>query len=876
MLIGLMCLLTLAWWSQPRAPALAAVTGLGAHGIAYAPALGGPDGVDPATIADDLGLLARHAGAIRTYSVSGALSEVPALAARHDLSVALGGWLTGRDAATDQAELDRLLAVAAASPNVDRLIVGNETLLHGRLPADALIRYLRQVRAATDIPVTTAEPWHVWLDNPRLAASVDLITVHLLPYWEGVRDADAVDYLLGRLRELQQAFPDKPLVIGEVGWPTRGAAVGTATPAEAAQAAFVRRFVSAANAQGLEYFLLEAFDQPWKRPIEGEVGAYWGLFDNAREPRMVVAGSEPARSKAVALGVVASLASVTLFLLLVCDAGRLARAGRALFAATAVVLAGGVVQGLDWLAARYWAPAELAVGLLMGVVGALALAVLLVEIHEWVEVRWAARTRLRRADAAPWPRTGRDRPLVSIHVPVHDEPPALVTATLDALAALDYPRFEVLVIDNNTADDRRWRPLEAHCAALGPRFRFHHVENLAGYKAGALNLALRLTDPEASLVAVVDSDYQVDPAWLRVAVPCFDDTGVALVQAPQDYRDGSASPFKSACVAEYATFFRAGMVTRNERNAIIQHGTMTMVRRDVLDHLDGWAEWCITEDAELGLRILAAGYRSVYVGDSLGAGVSPDSFAAYRAQRYRWAFGAVQILRRHARLLWRPGPHALSAAQRFHFVGGWLPWLADGLGLLMLAVAVPWSLLMIAAPASFSAPPAVFMLPPLLLFSVRLLKSLHLQRDRQRDGVVEGVLGVLAGLALSFTVGRAVLAACRRRGMPFLRTPKLAGASGLAGALRSVRVEATLGLLIGLCVAGVSWRVPAPGPDTTAWIALLLAAALPQLAAVVMALLAARPFSNRRPIGEDVDFAAGLLPGVEIAEAVEQRRVGSP
>ena len=185
---------------------------------------------------------------------------------------------------------------------------------------------------------------------------------------------------------------------------------------------------------------------------------------------------------------------------------------------------------------------------------------------------------------------GETRPKVSIHVPAYNEPPDMLIETLDALARLDYPDFEVLVIDNNTKDEAVWRPVEAHCAALGPRFRFFHVAPLAGFKAGALNFALAHTAPDAEVVAVIDSDYVVDPAWLRDLAPCFASRFVGIVQAPQDYRDGAENAFKAMCLAEYRGFFQIGMVTRNERNAIIQHGTMTMVRRSLLEGLSGWAE----------------------------------------------------------------------------------------------------------------------------------------------------------------------------------------------------------------------------------------------------------------------------------------------
>ena len=229
--------------------------------------------------------------------------------------------------------------------------------------------------------------------------------------------------------------------------------------------------------------------------------------------------------------------------------------------------------------------------------------------------------------------------------------------------------------------------MEEHCARLGPRFRFFHEDRLAGFKAGALNYALARTAPEAEVVAVIDSDYMVTPNWLRDLVPQFTKPSVAIVQAPQDYRDDRDNLFKAMCYAEYRGFFYIGMVTRNERNAIIQHGTMTMVRKSVLDEVGGWAEWCITEDAELGLRIFEKGYEAIYISSSYGRGVMPDTFIDFKKQRFRWAYGAMQIMRHHARSLLRRGQSRLTYGQRYHFLAGWLPWIADSINLLFTLAA---------------------------------------------------------------------------------------------------------------------------------------------------------------------------------------------
>ena len=324
------------------------------------------------------------------------------------------------------------------------------------------------------------------------------------------------------------------------------------------------------------------------------------------------------------------------------------------------------------------------------------------------------------------------------------------------------------------ADEAVWRPVEARCAQLGARFRFFHVAPLEGFKAGALNFALRHTAADAEVVAVIDSDYRVEPRWLRDLIPSFDDPRVAIVQGPQDYRDAGESAFKAMAYAEYRGFFHLGMVTRNERNAIIQHGTMTLVRRDAFERVGRWAEWCITEDAELGLSVLEEGLEARYTPRSYGRGLMPDTFVDFKKQRYRWAYGAMQIMKAHAATLFGRRSAQLAPGQRYHFVAGWLPWLADGFNLLFNFAALAWSIAMIAAPLSLDAPLMTFSVLPLSLFAFKIVKLVHLYRSQVGAGKRQTLAAAVAGLALAHTIGLAVLRGLVTRGEPFFRTPKRA------------------------------------------------------------------------------------------------------
>jgi exo-beta-1,3-glucanase (GH17 family)/cellulose synthase/poly-beta-1,6-N-acetylglucosamine synthase-like glycosyltransferase len=825
--------------SEPPWPAMVS-------GFAYSPMRYGqdPDRAQypgTAEIEADLALLSGFTRSIRTYSLAGTLQHVPDLAASHGLDVTVGAWLDD-DPATNAVELGLLREVVRRNHHVRRVIVGNETLLREDLTPEALITLLGQTRRELDVQIGTAEPWHVWLDNPELANHVDFIAVHLLPYWEGIHVNGAVDRMVMQMNELRARFADKPIVIAEAGWPSWGRSRGKAAASRADAAVFLRRFTERADREGYDYFLMEAFDQPWKRAQEGLVGAHWGVYDVHREPKFSFTGPVVPVAEWRSLAALSALLASAVFLLLVADGGRLRFSGRLFAAAIVSAAATALVWSLHGYFQQYWtiAGAVSAVVLLTGMLGIVLL--LLAETHEWVEARWCA----RHSRPVPAPAAGGPLPKVSIHVPAYREPPEMLMETLRALAELDYPRFEVLVIDNNTADESLWRPVEACCQRLGARFRFFHVAPLEGYKAGALNYALRHTAADADIVAVVDSDYKVDPAWLRELIPHFADPAVAVVQAPQDYRDAGASPFKTMCEAEYRGFFKIGMVTRDDRNAIIQHGTMTMIRQRVLEEIGGWAEWTITEDAELGLRILEHGHRAVYVPKSYGRGLTPDNFQDYKAQRFRWALGAVQILRGHSRQLLGVTKSRLRWGQRYHFVCGWLGWLADGFKLLFNVVAVAWSGLMILAPEQFPPPLATFTSLVLALFAFKLIKMVHLYKARVGAGLRETLGAALAGLALVHIVGRAVVAGLCGRKAPFVRTPKLARSHSVAGAVTAALPETVLAGALLASAAGVAATAPFPGVDVTLWCVLLVMLSVPHLAALALSLGSALPARHPR------------------------------
>lgn len=268
--------------------------------LSYAPYRVGQSPFDPALvippqqIEEDLVALSTLTACVRTYATSQGLDAVVPIAGRLGMEVYAGAWI-GRDDAANRQEVARLIALARAHPAALRgVIVGNEVLLRGEQPPARLADYIRQVRAGVpaSVPVTYADVWEFWADHPELAETVDFVTVHILPYWEDEPAGidDAVAHVMTVWRGVQAEFAPKPVLIGETGWPSEGRRREGAEPSPVNQTRFVRGFLAAAHEAGTRYNLIEAFDQPWKRALEGTVGGAWGLFDVARQAKVTLSG----------------------------------------------------------------------------------------------------------------------------------------------------------------------------------------------------------------------------------------------------------------------------------------------------------------------------------------------------------------------------------------------------------------------------------------------------------------------------------------------------------------------------------------------------------------------------------------------------------
>jgi cellulose synthase/poly-beta-1,6-N-acetylglucosamine synthase-like glycosyltransferase/exo-beta-1,3-glucanase (GH17 family) len=869
---------------------------------------------DSEKVRADLKKLSTLTRAVRLYSSTEGNELVPPIAAEFGMKVTVGAWID-KDANRNNREIESAINLARHNSNVIGLVVGNETVYRGEQvpienlgpvpeiglePEEAapilreenqrvqdaeaqpedkraealkwalaennvvrLVKLIQRVKKSVNVPVTTGEIWNIWRDHPQLANSVDFIAAHILPYWENFSDQQAVDQAVYIYQMLRSQFPGKRIVIAEFGWPSAGYNLRNADPGPFEQAVVLRNFVARAEAIGMEYNIVEAIDQPWKF-FEGGVGPYWGILNADREPKFAWTGPVVNENYwklagiALLVGILLSLPILRLERPTVVQTLMLSAAANGVGAWAATVFA-------------YWIGHYFVFGSAFALTLGLILLVPLVliamaRIEEIAAIAFGRTPRRLLVKASSEPAAvadGTTFPKVSIHVPAYFEPPEMLKQTLDAVARLDYPNFECVVIINNTPDPEFWQPIQDHCRALGERFKFINAEKVQGFKAGALRIAMERTAADAEIIGIIDADYVVQPDWLKDLVPVFADPRVGLVQAPQDHRDGNRSLMHYIMNGEYAGFFDIGMVQRNEVNAIIVHGTMCLIRRAAMDMAGGWAGDTICEDTDLGLAVIEHGWLTHYTNHRYGYGLLPDTYEAFKKQRHRWAYGGFQIVKKH----WRrflPGASRLSPDQRREFTLGWLNWLgAESLGVVVAILNLIW--VPIVAFADIAIPDKILTLPIIASFVVSLVHFVALYRLRVEVKWGQMLGAMIAAMSVQWTVSRAVANGLITEHLPFARTSK-GGLSRMSIEFQAFW-EAVIGvlLLIGAVVLVVTNSKEVR--EIYVFAAVLVLESLPFLSAVAIAIL-----ENSRINA----FSFWRNTGVRTAELIGLRPVAMP
>ena len=776
-------------------------------------------------IEEDVNMLSHFTIKLRTYSTADA-KVILESTSKTEIPIDLGIWISG-DHKENHLEIQRALKLLEKYPdNIANVIVGNETLLRADLNETELFAYIDYVSELTYKPITCAETWDVWERIPELANHVDFITIHILPYWEKVPIEQFNSFVIEKYNIVEKLFPYKKINIGETGWPSHGYNNNNAVPSLKNQAVAIRGFINLASENGWSYNIVEAFDQQWKGYDEGNVGQYWGIFTSDRELKFYLSGDIELNQH----WLYQMIAAIIIGALLTLNGLRNQRlnVSHALaYAIAAQGMAFGIVMAVIYPFANYM---NFGMWVMWGMGTFLMIPLVVITLAKANEL-FRNSLGIGPLRLVPLDLKSDNIPFVSIHVPAYKEQPDVLAETLRALANLKYPNYEVLVIINNTSEEFYWKPIEKLCAELGDKFVFMNI-TCTGFKAGALNAALENTNKKAEIIAVIDADYVVESPWLVDLVPLFDDPKVAIVQAPQDHRDGNESIIKAAMNAEYAGFFDIGMIDRNEENAIVVHGTMVMVRLSSMMEVGGWGTDTIVEDSELGLRLFEAGYIAHYTNRRYGYGLLPDTIEAFKTQRHRWAYGAIQILKKHWREF-KPSAKTLTPRQKNKFVAGWFFWLSDAMGPVMAVMNIIWVPVIIFVGVTIPTIPLT--IPIITAFIVNILHTFILYRIKVKATLKDTVLSSIASMSLQLIIFKAVWDGFVKDGLPFKRTEK--GGKIKKASTNPIKYETILAVLLLTSFFALIYTNHAGITEIYVFAATLFIQSIPYISAIIMRIL---------------------------------------
>ncbi|MCH7963342.1 MAG: hypothetical protein IH852_05335 [Bacteroidetes bacterium] len=259
-------------------------------GLCYGPHRDNEDpnfGIQPtiSELSEDLAFIKNLTLKIRTYGVADNLEQIPVLCEQYGIDCYPGAWIS-RYECENEIQINNLINIANQNlSHVKGLIVGNEVLLRKNVSEQQLIDFILEVKSATSLPVATAEIWKDWLDHPQLAQTVDILLVHIYPYWDGIAVEEGASYVLEKWNELKAKYPNKTVVIGETGWPSQGGVRGNAIPSEENQKSYLSDFICMAKTNNIDYFYFEIFDEKWKSKLEGEAGSHWGIYFSYGSPK---------------------------------------------------------------------------------------------------------------------------------------------------------------------------------------------------------------------------------------------------------------------------------------------------------------------------------------------------------------------------------------------------------------------------------------------------------------------------------------------------------------------------------------------------------------------------------------------------------------
>jgi glucan 1,3-beta-glucosidase len=258
----------------------------GMHGIGFSAYEEGQKPGDELSLAQvqrRMSVLKPYVQWVRSFSCIQGNQLIPVVARQSGLKTLVGAWL-GKDFEKNESELEGLIKLAQDG-YVDIAAVGNEVMYRDDLTEEQLLDYIRRFKAAVpEVPVGYVDAYYEFEDRPAITKLCDVILANCYPFWEGCSIEYSLLYMKDMYRRTQEIAAGKKVIITETGWPNKGQIFYGAQPSEENA---IRYFLNAQHTDDVDMFYFSSFDESWKVGAEGDVGAYWGLWDKNEKLKYV-------------------------------------------------------------------------------------------------------------------------------------------------------------------------------------------------------------------------------------------------------------------------------------------------------------------------------------------------------------------------------------------------------------------------------------------------------------------------------------------------------------------------------------------------------------------------------------------------------------
>ena len=223
-------------------------------------------------------IITPHTKWVRSFSCIEGNELIPQVAKEFGLKTLVGAWL-GPDKDMNEKEIAGLIQLAKDG-HVDIAAVGNEVLYRNDLSAEELLNYINRVKAALpNVQVGYVDAYYEFTLHPHISAACDVILANCYPFWEGCHINYSLLYMKQMFQEAQQAANGKKVIITETGWPSQGTNCQAAYPSKEQAMEYFINTQNWSKEENIDIFYFSSFDESWKVGSEGDVGAYWGLWD---------------------------------------------------------------------------------------------------------------------------------------------------------------------------------------------------------------------------------------------------------------------------------------------------------------------------------------------------------------------------------------------------------------------------------------------------------------------------------------------------------------------------------------------------------------------------------------------------------------------